>query len=388
MAESRVRIGMLALFLTLVAVSTWQRGVFTRTHATFPIFRQSFVHLRAGQDLYARYPTEQGPRDDDRFKYAPSAAVFLAPLAALPFVPALFLWTALNALALFFAVGRLLPGRDGTTALLIIFPALIPAIQSTSSNALIAALLVLSYLALERHHVERASLAIAAGTLMKLYPVAVMPFLLTQPRPRRALAIVALAFAGLIALPLLVTSPGELLTQYRSWMAVLFADERDLSFARSIMVTVRTWTGTAGTNWAYQLAATMLLVTPLAVRRAAWADSAFRRSLLASLLIYVVIFNHQAENASYVVAAVGLALWFVSAKRTWPRVALLALCLVGLEAVPYTLVWLWMQFDLLEVQRVWARLRALRPAPAAGITVTTRVPRAIQSASVPEALEV
>ena len=76
----------MALFLSLAAVATVQRGVLTRSHATFPIFRQSFIHLRAGQDLYARYPAEQGSEDRDRFKYSPTAALFFAPFALLPFV--------------------------------------------------------------------------------------------------------------------------------------------------------------------------------------------------------------------------------------------------------------------------------------------------------------
>src|SRR4029077_18963489 len=128
---------------------------------------QSFVHLRAGQDLYAAYPAEQGKEDRDRFKYSPTAAMFFAPFALLPFVAGLFLWTALNALAVFFAVDRLIPGRDGTVALLIVFPALIAAVQSTSSNGLIAALMVASFVALEGARYVRSSTAIAAGALMK-----------------------------------------------------------------------------------------------------------------------------------------------------------------------------------------------------------------------------
>jgi glycosyl transferase family 87 len=352
--SSRARQSILVLFLTLATVATVQRGVLTRSHATFPIFRQSFVHLSTGRDLYARYPDEQGSRDDDRFKYTPSAAVFFAPFAMVPFVLALFLWTALNVLALFFAVDRLIPGRDGTVALLIVFPALIAAIQSTSSNAVIAALMVASFVALEGQRVFRASMAIAAGALMKLYPAAAVPFLLTQPKPGRAIAKLALVVAVLLAVPLLVTGPTELLAQYRSWASILFSDERDLTFARSIMVTIRDWTGTTGPNWLFQAVATMILVTPLAVRRSAWSDPAYRKNFLASLLIYVVIFNHQAENSSYVIAAVGLALWFLTSDRSWPRIILLLLCVAGLEAIPYTIVWLWLQFDLLDGARLGA----------------------------------
>jgi hypothetical protein len=350
--STRARRGILLLFLTLAAVATVQRGVLTHTHATFPIFRQSFVHLRAGQDLYAAYPKEQGTEDRDRFKYSPTAAMFFAPFALLPFVAGLFLWTALNALAVFFAIDRLIPGKNGTLALLIVFPALIAAVQSTSSNGLIAALMVASFVTLENARYVRSSTAIAAGALMKLFPAAAVPFVLLQPKPLRALAKLLLVVAALLVLPLLVTTPAQLLAQYRSWIAILLGDAGDLTFARSIMVVVRHWTGLATPNWMFQAAATLILITPIVMRRDACGDPAFRKSLFASLMIYVVIFNHQAENSSYIIASIGLAFWYLASDRSPVRTVLLVLCLVGLEAIPYTIVWFWLQFDLLDGKRL------------------------------------
>jgi hypothetical protein len=213
--------------------------------------------------------------------------------------------------------------------------------------------MVTAFVALERRQDVRASLAIATGTLMKLFPAAAIPFMLAHPRPRRVLATFVLVVAALLAAPLFVTSPGELVAQYRSWLAILFSDERDLTFARSIMVVFRNWSGVGAPNWIFQLFATFVLVTPLALRRTAWADPLFRRNFLASLLIYVVIFNHQAENASYIIAAVGLAIWFLGVEKSWLRVLLLLMCLGGLEAIPYTIVWFWLQFDLLDGGRIF-----------------------------------
>ena len=356
------------LFVGLAAVATVQRGVLTRSHATFPIFRQSFTHLGDGTDLYARYPLEQGTEERDRFKYNPSAALGFAPLSLLPFVAGLFAWTLLNTLGLYAAVRRVFSERDATIALFIVFPALVAAVQSTSSNGLVAALIVGAFVALEAGQRWRAAAAIAAGTLMKLFPAAMLPFALIRRDRLRLLGVIALVFAIALSAPLLVTSPTELLAQYQSWLAILLADEGDLNFARSIMVVVREFSNTAGPNWIFQSLATMALVTPLAVRPSAWTDAAFRRSFLASLLVYVVIFNHQSENASYVIAAVGLALWFLSAPATLSRVVLLIACMVGLEAVPYFLVWLWMQFDLLEGERAvsWLRTRIAQRAGAVG----------------------
>jgi hypothetical protein len=363
--RSRARRGILALFLALAAIATVQRGVLTRTHATFPIFRQSFVHLRAGQDLYAAYPKEQGTEDRDRFKYSPTAAMFFAPFALLPFVAGLFLWTAVNALALFFAVDRLIPGKNGTIALLIVFPALIAAVQSTSSNALIAALMVASFVTLEGARHVRSFAAIGAGAFMKLFPAAAVPFVLLHPKPWRAFAKLLIVVAALVALPLLVTTPSQLLAQYKSWAAIVLGDEGDLTFARSIMVVVRHWTGAETPNWMFQAAATLILVTPIAVRRSAWGDPAFRKSMLASLLIYVVIFNHQAENSSYIIASIGLAVWYVNSDRSAVRSLLLVLCLVGLEAIPYTIVWFWLQFDLVDGKRLGPWLAARVPHSSA-----------------------
>ena len=88
-AYLRQRLWLLALYAAGVVVATLQRGVWSRDHTTFSIFRQSFVHLAQHQNLYAAYPAEQGAAAVDLFKYSPSAAVLFAPLALIPFSAAL-----------------------------------------------------------------------------------------------------------------------------------------------------------------------------------------------------------------------------------------------------------------------------------------------------------
>ena len=206
---------------------------------------------------------------------------------------------------------------------------------------------------------------------MKLYPAAAVPFVLLHPRPWRAFAKLLVVVAALVALPLLVTTPSQLFAQYKSWAAIVLGDEGDLIFARSIMVVFRHWTGSATPNWMFQTAATLILVLPIALRRSAWGDPAFRKSMLASLLIYVVIFNHQAENSSYIIAAIGLAVWYLDSDRSVIRSLLLVMCLVGLEAIPYTLVWFWLQFDLVDGKRLALWLAARIPEPAAVVPELT-----------------
>jgi hypothetical protein len=351
-----------ACCIALAAVATMQRGVLTTSHATFPIFRQSFVHLADGRNLYAAYPAEQGTEDRDLFKYNPSVAMTFAPLSLMPFLAGLLVWTLVNALGVYAAMRALFGKREATAATIIVFPALVAAVQSTSSNGLVAALMVGAFVALEAGDKWKAAGAIATGMLMKLFPAALLPMLLIRRDRTRLVGAFAAVLVGLLAMPLLVTSWDLLVTQYKSWGSLLLADEGDLTFARSIMVVLRNWTGQPIANWVLQAIATTMVLAPLVLRRAAWTDPDFRRAFFASLMVYVVIFNHQSENASYVIAAVGLAIWFLSAKATPVRVALLLACMAGLEAVPYFLVWGWMQYELLEVGRLFGRVRVAESA--------------------------
>src|SRR5207237_4286692 len=114
-------------------------------------------HLFEGRDLYAEDPEQHS----DRFKYSPSFAMLFAPFAWLPWPLALFLWSALNAIALFVAVERVVPGRRGLLAVLVLHLEVLRGMQNGQSNALVAALIILAYAALEHAQAWRAEEAVA-----------------------------------------------------------------------------------------------------------------------------------------------------------------------------------------------------------------------------------
>src|SRR5581483_9624060 len=140
--------------------------------------------------------------------------LFFAPFAYLSLVAGLALWTLLNVVALYLAVRALFPARDAPVALLIVFPGLIAAVQSTSSNALVAALMIATFVALERRRTVWAASSMAAGTLMKRYPAAAAAFMLAQRRRWRAIAVCGSVAVAFILAPLAVVSPSELAAQY------------------------------------------------------------------------------------------------------------------------------------------------------------------------------
>src|SRR5213593_487497 len=125
----------------------------------FDIFRNSSRHLVAGADLYAHYPNETR----DRFKYSPTFALFFAPLSYVPWGLALLLWQLLNALALFYALTRLLPDKTADLAIAFVSLEVWRSMQNSQSNALVAATIILAFVALEKRKEVAAATWIVLG---------------------------------------------------------------------------------------------------------------------------------------------------------------------------------------------------------------------------------
>ena len=346
--ESRVLRTLVYAAIALMVIGlTAQRSYYPHPHWTFWIFRASFWHLVHGQNLYAHYGNH------DLFKYSPTAALFFAPFAWPSFAVGLLLWNAVNAAALIVAMNLILNRNDTTLALVLLIPELFNALQASQSNALVAALILAAFAALEQGRQLRAALSIALGVVIKLFPIAALSLALFHPRRARAIMILAVTGAVLLLLPLIVTSPSMLLAQYGWWHDVETFDA--LERGASVMQMINQALGVTWPNWPVQLAGTIVLLFPLA-RREQWRSRHFRLTYLASLLVFVVIFNHQAERPSFVIAATGVAIWFVESPRNRLRLALALFSLTGLLAWSYIPVWVMMQCELLGVFKPTTRL--------------------------------
>jgi hypothetical protein len=89
----------------------------------------------------------------------------------------------------------------------------------------------------------------------------------------------------------------------------------------------RVWWGVQWPHWPTQLAGALILLAPLALRRHEWRRRQFRVLYLASLLVFCVLFNHQAESPSYSIAIIGAAVWFAASEPAWWRIALIAVAI-------------------------------------------------------------
>jgi len=294
------------LWLGAIIGATVQQGGI-HNHNNFLIFRAASRHLIAGSDLYTLYPAEHA----DLYKYSPTFALLFAPFAFLPLLPAIFLWNALNAGALFIALGMVLPRRAANVARAIVFLDMLGSLQNAQSNALVAALIIFTFAAYERHHTALGSLAAVGGAFIKLFPLAGVSFAIFHPRKVR----VALAVIGssvlLLALPLLVTPLHTLLAQYASWRAQS-ASEAAIKRGYSVMQMFENVLHGGWPNWPIQLLGIAILLAPVFFQRTRWHEWERRRLYLCSVLVFCVIFNHLAESPTFVVAVSGVAIWFAA----------------------------------------------------------------------------
>jgi hypothetical protein len=365
---------LLALYVAAAAVTALQkmeRGSFQSGGMTYPpfqnyvIFRNAFNHLIGGQDLYARFPLEQA----DLFKYTPTFALLMGPIAALPYSVGAIAWNLVNAVVLFGAIMWVptIGARTKSWTLWFISISLVSSMQSAQSNGLMAGLMLAAFAARERGHDGLSALAVVLAAFVKPFgAVALLPCL-TQPRRGRFLLYACLCAIALGLAPLAVVSAQHLGFLYQSWFHLLQSDHA-VKTGTSLITWLRAWFGLAPPKELVVAAGSVLLLLPLC-RLSLLGDEGARLLLIASVLIWVVIFNHMAEPPTYVIAVLGVALWYFSQRPSPPNTFLfvatfLLTCLAAtdlyprsvraklispyvLRAAPCIFVWFKLQYDLL-----------------------------------------
>jgi hypothetical protein len=103
-----------------------------------------------------------------------------------------------------------------------------------------------------------------------------------------------------------------LVFQYKSWFQLL-KNDHDASLGLSVAGWVWTWFHIEAKSIVL-LAGILLFCIPLYKIRA-YQEPAFQRLFLSSILLWIVIFNHKAESATFVIAVVGIAVWYFAGSQ-------------------------------------------------------------------------
>jgi len=338
------------------------------------IFTNSFFHLINYQDLYALYPSEYV----DVFLYSPTFALLMAPFALAPVWLKPFLWSGVNSLGVYFAI-KLLPinnNKNRVWLLYFIIFEFITSIQISQINALVAALIILSFVFFERKQVFIAAFFIALTFYVKIFGIgAAILFLFYPQKPKFILSMIFWLAVFWLA-PLIVVSFDQLIYLYKQWFSETMAVHQsqqtgiDSNIANplSVMNWLKTWFNISLPILAVQLTGAAILCIPL-LKIKSYSNLNFRLFFLSSILIWVIIFNHIAEPASYIIAIFGVAIWFLMEDKNKFSITLFVLAILFtslsptdlfpkylrvhfvapylLKGVPCMFIWFFLQYKLI-----------------------------------------
>ena len=276
------------------------------SYNNYLIFKQSFFHLIENKDLFIAYSNEHW----DLYKYSPTFALLMAPMAILPDAIGLIFWNLLNVLVLFFAIKKI-PFKENQSKVFILFfiiIELLTALQNEQSNALMAGLIILGFCFLEKEKTWLGCLCIALTVYIKLFGLVAFALFLVDRKKGKFILASATWMIVLAGLPLLVVSLEQLQFLYSSWWNML-SNDHSASYGLSVMGIAESWFGLGFLKNEIVLLGVVLFCLPL-LKIKSYSNFEFRWRLLASILLWVVIFNHKAESPTFIIAMCGVGMWY------------------------------------------------------------------------------
>jgi len=353
----------------LLGEKTFTEGGREYTHYNnYMIFKYSFHHLVGDKDLYIHHSEDHY----DLFKYSPSFAMLFGVFAFLPDFVGILLWNLMNALMLYFAMFSLpnLTIKAKASMLLIVIIELMTSMQNTQSNALIAGLIILAFVMLEREEPFIAALCIVSTVFIKIFGIVAFALFIFYPRKAKLVLYSLCWIAFFLFLPLLAVDFSQLKFLYSSWFNLLVNDHT-ISEGVSVIGWLKSWFNLDLSKGLIVLIGAVLFLIPLA-RVKQYSNYSFRLLTLSSVLIWMIIFNHKAESATFIIAMSGATIWYFSQERKAWDIILLILAFVftslsptdifprvvrikfigpyALKAFPCIMIWFKIVFELIARQ--------------------------------------
>ena len=281
-------------------------GILYTEYNNYTIFKQSFFHLNERKDLYFPYPMEHW----DLYKYSPTFSLLFGIFAVLPDVVGLSLWNACNVLILVLAVfylPRLSDKQKGLILITCVIEAM-TSVQSEQSNGLMAGLIVLAFGLCERKKLLLAALCLVLSVYIKIFGLVAFALFLFYPDKWKLFVFTLFWFIILFLLPLLVVDFYQLQFLYKSWGHMLSQDH-SISEGISMIGWLRSWFQVEANKIVVAACGAILFLVPF-LRIKMYGEYLYRLLALASVLLWIVIFNHKAESATFIIAMTGAAIWY------------------------------------------------------------------------------
>lgn len=284
----------------------------------FLIFKYVFWHTWNGLPLYDEYPSEYF----DTNHYGPVFSLVIAPFAVLPHPLGLILWHVMLSVMLYYAI-RKLPLSDGKQIFIYWFCAheLLTALFMSQFNIAIAAIVIATWYCVEKEKDVTATFFIMLGTFVKLYGIVGLAFFFFSRHKMRFFVSFIAWGVVMFVLPMLISSPEYVIDQYHGWYASLTEKNATNMFSgannQSLLGLVRKISHCASYSDLWLIVPGLAVFCYPYLRFRQYRYESFRYMVLASTLLFVVLFSTGSESSSYIIALVGVAIWYVAVP--WQR---------------------------------------------------------------------
>jgi len=306
----------LALYFGLSLFAVVKSVILNHIHNNYFVYKYGFINVINQQTTFGPQPAHF----NDLFHYGPLFSILMAPFALLPDGAGVILWVLFNAWVLYIAI-KLLPLKDNAylPVLLICAHELMTSSSNVEINPLIGALMILSFVFIRDKKDFWAALMICVGMFIKLYGVVGFAFFfLSKDKLKFSLSIIFWSVI-LFLLPMLISSPTYIIQTYHDWYGDLLRKNAD-NIGPSLQDISAM--GLIRNIFNYRQLSNITVILPGIVLFGLWYLRvnlynvvSYQLLLLASTLIFVIIFSSSSESPTYIIAVAGVGIWFMDLNR-------------------------------------------------------------------------
>lgn len=362
--------GVYLIISIVTAISKYNRGAYAINN--YLIFKSVFFNTIKQKNLFIHYPD----LFFDLNHYGVFFSVLIAPFAVMPDWLGISLWNVANTFILIYGIHKL-PFSDSKKAIfgLLCLQEFITAALSLQFNVALTGLLLLSAIYIYEKKEIKSVTAILIGVFVKIYGiVGLTQFFFIKNKIKFILSglIIAVIF---FVLPMAYSSPGFVIQCYSDWFHSIVEKNNENQVLGnmqdiSLMGFFRRILGDASISNLVFLAVGLPLFAAPYIRIKQYKNYAFQLMILASTLLFLVLFSSSSESPTYIIAVVGVLIWFFLQKERKPFIiGLLVFVIIftcfstsdlfpkfvkenyiikySLKAVPCIFVWLRVTYELL-----------------------------------------
>jgi hypothetical protein len=307
----------LTLYFGLSLFAVVKSVILGHIHNNYFVYKYQFINVIHQHTIFGYQPQYF----QDLNHYGPVFALLMAPFALLPDGMGVILWVMFNAWALYQAI-KLLPLKENQYLVILLICAheLMTSSSNVEINPLTAALIIFTFVFIRKEKDFWAALMIVFGTFIKLYGVVGLAFFfLSKNKPKFILSLVFWSVV-LFVLPMFISSPSYVVKMYHDWYGdLVMKNQNNLAQASLQDISVM---GLFRTIFNHPQLATLIVLIPGLLLFSVWyvrvkcfKIARYQLLLLASTLIFVVIFSSSSESPTYIIAIAGAGIWFINLDR-------------------------------------------------------------------------